>query len=336
MDTGVKGCSLHIIVAVAENGVIGKEDNIPWWLNADMKHFALLTKGHMLIMGRKTHESILARNGRMLPGRGTVVITRQKDYEVPEGCIVVSSWEDALKRVQGCGIVYVCGGAEIYTQALPLATRLHVTYVNASPEGDAHFRFNREEWFLDSTQRHEADDRNEHSFAFCTYVRNSPKPAQVSDRRQEGFMMMEHARTSDQYHVMSRIASERVCSFCPEHRGLNDLMPCLRQGRFWSLRPNRWPYENAWLHLLLILERHAENMSDLTAEEWTELHEHLSWIEKKYELSGGAIGIRFGDPRMNGATVDHLHVHLIVADQDTSVPGYQRVRFAMGPKPLAP
>lgn len=128
-----------LIAAVGANGVIGRDNDLPWRIREDLQHFKQLTLGHTLVMGRKTYDSI----GRPLPGRRTVVVTRQPDWEA-EGVDVVHDVETALKQD---GDIYVAGGGEIYRQALPYADRLELTEVDQSPDGDITFpTFDRSEW----------------------------------------------------------------------------------------------------------------------------------------------------------------------------------------------
>ncbi len=124
-----------IIVAMDKNRVIGKDGKIPWHLPNDLKHFRELTMGHVIIMGRKTFESI----GKPLPGRVNVVLTRQKNY-APQGVVVHHSLEDALSVFADSPKVFIIGGAEIYREALPLMDKLYVTEINAVIwQGDTYF-----------------------------------------------------------------------------------------------------------------------------------------------------------------------------------------------------
>lgn len=123
-----------IIAAIARNGVIGRDNTLPWHLPEDLKRFRALTMGHHIVMGRKTYESL----GRLLPGRTTVIVSRSADYVVP-GAIVTGSLKQAL---QACGDdeeVFVIGGAQLYREALPMADRLYVTWIERDFEGDAQF-----------------------------------------------------------------------------------------------------------------------------------------------------------------------------------------------------
>lgn len=136
---------IKIIVAMAENGVIGNNNKIPWNLSSDLKRFAELTTGHTLIVGRKTHESIIQKLGHPLPNRKTIVITRQKNYSAPE-CEIASSWEEA-KSIAGTGEIFVIGGAEVYSLAIPEAETIYLTIIHCSCKGDAFFpKYNAINW----------------------------------------------------------------------------------------------------------------------------------------------------------------------------------------------
>ena len=158
--------TISLIVAVAENGVIGQDNGLPWRLPGDLRRFKALTMGKPIIMGRKTYDSI----GKPLPGRTNIVITRQSDLHL-SGCIVVGSLAEALSCINAEEYM-VIGGADIYRQALPLAQRVYLTQVHATIEGDAFFPA------LDSTQWHEraredvvADAQHLYAHSFITLER---------------------------------------------------------------------------------------------------------------------------------------------------------------------
>ncbi|MGB3073045.1 MAG: dihydrofolate reductase [Candidatus Moraniibacteriota bacterium] len=127
---------LSIIAAISENRVIGNAGKIPWHLKDDWRRFKERTLGHVIIMGRKTYESI----GRPLPGRTNIVITRDTGREIP-GCVVVGSLAEALERARAIETeeVFICGGGQIYAEALSQADRLYLTVVHAIMDGDAFF-----------------------------------------------------------------------------------------------------------------------------------------------------------------------------------------------------
>lgn len=158
---------ISIIVATSKNSVIGKDGEIPWYLPVDLKHFASKTKGNTVLMGRKTHESIIKRLGHPLPDRKSIILTTQKDFDAP-GCTVVNTWDEAMKATVGENI-FVSGGAEIYKLALPYADKLILTLVDTEIEGDTFFSFNKDEWNLLSEEPHSKDDKNKFDYTFYEY-----------------------------------------------------------------------------------------------------------------------------------------------------------------------
>jgi dihydrofolate reductase len=149
---------IHIIAAVAENGVIGANNKLPWRLPEDLKRFKALTMGHTLVMGRKTFDSI----GRPLPGRTTIVITRDRSW-THEGVITAHGLDEALAHP---GELFVAGGGEIYSQAMAKADKLHLTHVKQRVEGDAFFPVIDEKiWRAVEREPHDG-------FEFVTYIRS--------------------------------------------------------------------------------------------------------------------------------------------------------------------
>lgn len=162
--------TISLVAAMAKNRVIGVDNQLPWHLPADLKHFKALTVGKPIIMGRKTFCSL----GKPLPNRTNIIITHQKDFVAP-GCVVCHSIDTALKHVQPCDEVMIIGGANIYQQFLPLAHRLYITYVDVELAGDSYFPdFSFERWRLMSNEQHLADERNAYNYAFTLYERVLP------------------------------------------------------------------------------------------------------------------------------------------------------------------
>ncbi len=160
--------NIALIVAVAENGVIGQDNGLPWRLPGDLKRFKALTMGKPIIMGRKTYESI----GKPLPGRTNIVITRQTDLQLA-GCLVAGSLPEACNSVAADELM-VIGGADIYRQALPLARRIYLTQVHASVSGDAWFpELEQDQWREVSREDVPADPQHEHAYSFITLERVS-------------------------------------------------------------------------------------------------------------------------------------------------------------------
>lgn len=160
---------ISLIAAVADNGVIGVDNTLPWHLPDDLRYFKELTTGHAIIMGRRNYESI----GRPLPKRHNIVVTRNADYQAP-GCTVVRSIDEAFAAAADDPEIFVIGGGEIYQQSLSRADRLYLTLVHTKPAGDAHFPdFARDAWREISRREHPADDRHAHPFTFVTLERRS-------------------------------------------------------------------------------------------------------------------------------------------------------------------
>ncbi|MER8440338.1 dihydrofolate reductase [Mesorhizobium sp. M1312] len=164
-----------IYVAIAENGVIGRDGGLPWRLSSDLKRFKADTMGKPIIMGRKTYEGI----GRPLPGRLNIVVTRDKAWRA-EGVDVVHSLDEAISLAKvrgrcmaGADEICVIGGGEIYAQALPLADRLHVTHILAAVDGDAHLPpINPDLWHIVRSQDVPAGEKDSHATRYSVYERS--------------------------------------------------------------------------------------------------------------------------------------------------------------------
>ncbi|MDR6803794.1 dihydrofolate reductase [Dyadobacter sp. BE34] len=164
---------ISIIVAAAENGAIGKDNQLLWRLPDDLKRFKQLTLGHPMIMGRKTFESI----GKPLPGRTSIVITRSADFAF-EGVIVVHSLEEALKKAKEIDEKEACivGGGEIYRQSQDIATHIYLTRVHTEIEGDTFFEIeNPDAWTETERVLHEPDERHFFPFEFINYIKKADK-----------------------------------------------------------------------------------------------------------------------------------------------------------------
>jgi dihydrofolate reductase len=181
-----------LVAAIAENGVIGRNNTLPWRLKSDMAHFRARTLGKPVVMGRKTYLSI----GKPLQGRTTIVISRDAAFAAP-GIVVAASFEAALAAARGdalrrnVGAIVIAGGADIYAQAMPLATHLFITHVRMRVDGDARFpTIDPRLWREIDQSEHEAGVEDEAGFAFVNYVRSASSaaaaakqpPPQASDR----------------------------------------------------------------------------------------------------------------------------------------------------------
>lgn len=170
---------ISLLVAMDEKRGIGKDGKLPWRLSSDLKRFRELTMGHHLIVGRKTFESI----GKALPGRRTIVVTRNLEFK-PDGCQVAVSLEAAIEtaRINGETEAFVIGGADIYAQALDIADWIYLTQVHAEVDADTFFpELNTDQWTEGDADRYPADKRNQHAFTFRVLERNRDRtPNQAS------------------------------------------------------------------------------------------------------------------------------------------------------------
>ena len=157
---------ISFIVAMDENRVIGKDNQLPWHLPEDLKFFKRVTMGHPIAMGRKTHESI----GRVLPGRENIIITRQAGYE-SEGCTVFYSVDDFVTYSRGQDDeIFVIGGAEIFKETFPYADRLYITHINDQFAGDTFFpEYVFQHWELVSCEKGVKDEKNPYDYEFRIY-----------------------------------------------------------------------------------------------------------------------------------------------------------------------
>jgi dihydrofolate reductase len=168
---GAAALELELVVAVAENDVIGRGNRLPWHLPADLRHFKALTLGKPVLMGRKTYESI----GKALPGRTNIVLSRSAEFS-PSDCVVVKNLEDARITASTRSALMVIGGAEIFRQCQPFASRIHLTLIHSQIEGgDTVFAgWRGAHWREVSRERHEADDKHAFAYSFITLERNGP------------------------------------------------------------------------------------------------------------------------------------------------------------------
>ncbi len=165
---------VSIIAAVAENGVIGRDGELPWRLSSDLRRFKEITLGNPVVMGRKTWESI----GTPLPGRANIVVTRNAGL-VAEGADIATDIETALKTARcraaeaGVNEIFVIGGAALYEAALGLADRLYLTEVQAAVSGDTHFpNIDRTRWREIGRETRLAGEKDDHPHAFVTFKRD--------------------------------------------------------------------------------------------------------------------------------------------------------------------
>jgi dihydrofolate reductase len=169
----VKQLPLALVVAVAENGVIGRNGQLPWRIPGDLKHFKSVTMGKPVVMGRKTYDSI----GKPLPGRANIVLTRDKDWRA-DGVLVGHSLEEALRladaeaRKTGAAEIAVIGGSALFEETLPIAAKIELTEVHARPEGDTYFpEYERAAFRETRREGPQQSEKDDHAYSVVTLER---------------------------------------------------------------------------------------------------------------------------------------------------------------------
>ena len=159
---------LTLIAAASENNALGKDNDLVWHLPDDFKRFKALTSGHYIVMGRKTFESF----PKPLPNRTHVIITRQKDYTVPEGCIVANSLKNAIELCPESEEIFIIGGGQIYKQSIGIADKIELTRVHTTVEADAFFpEIDEDIWEVIQSEYHPKDEKHKHDFTYLTFVK---------------------------------------------------------------------------------------------------------------------------------------------------------------------
>ena len=160
--------TITLIAAAAENNALGKDNDLVWHLPDDFKRFKAITSGHFIVMGRKTFESF----PKPLPNRTHIIITRQKEYQVPEGCLVATSIEEALQLCPQNEEVFIIGGGEIYKQSIEIADKIELTRVHTEVEADTFFpEIDQNNWKILEEEYHPKDEKHKFDFTYLTYLK---------------------------------------------------------------------------------------------------------------------------------------------------------------------
>ena len=139
---------------------------------------------------------------------------------------------------------------------------------------------------------------------------------------------IENAREGEQMKVMEQILSANHCPFCPDNLKKYHKQPIIKEGKYWLLTKNQWPYKNTKVHLMAIYTKHAQKLSEIDEEAGKELLEFFKWAEKEFEIAGGGFSMRFGDTDYSGGTVSHIHAQFIMPDFESK--DYEPVRIKIG------
>lgn len=214
---------LSLIVAMARNRVIGREGGLPWHLSSDLRNFKRLTMGHPIIMGRRTYESL----GRPLPGRTSIVITRQADFR-PAGVLVVGNVEDAIAAASSSGEAFVIGGATVFAEVLPLVQRMYITAVQAEVAGDTFFpAVDLAAWDLVEQSWHPPGENDDWPFEFRVYDRiassgshgNLSMTSSMENHLLELTQELLQSIASKNWEKYAALCDESLTCFEPEARG---------------------------------------------------------------------------------------------------------------------
>lgn len=311
---------LTIVAAVAANGVIGKDNDLPWYLPADLKRFKAITEHHAVIMGRKTYNSIIARLGHPLPNRVSIVLTSSSLPAAPN-VKTASSFTQALKLAQD-EPVFAIGGAAVFAAAMPIADRMLLTEIKGEIAGDVFFpQVDSSEWIETERISHKADDKNSYDYDFVTYERNKTARTKVAAYN------LAVARSETQRRQMQELGNRGVCAFCMENIATEQREPIELETNHWVVKKNDYPYKGTATHLLLIPKIHVTTFAKLTQDAQADFGATISKIEDKWQLVSYALGMRSGNMHRNGGSVAHLHAHIVVGDVDD--PDHEIVRFKM-------
>ena len=298
-----------LIVAYDRNRGIGFENTIPWLglQRGDMQHFRNTTMGNIVVMGRKTYESI----GSALVGRECRIVTRDSSFHVDDAEVFVNDHLGPLTMDEGDDReIFVIGGTQIYQKYLPAAHEILATEIDASYDVDTYFpELKPHRWTERERTSFESDERNKNPYDIVRYERVCGDYIDTSK-----------ARSEDQRAQFEQIELDCLCPFCIENIDSYHERKIVEHNE-WMITDNMIPYEGCDGHKLLIPKRHIEHPSLISPDEWQSLGSVIADITSNMEYGG--IAFRFGAISHTAASVAHLHIHVLHptdgSDQDTKV-----------------
>jgi dihydrofolate reductase len=305
--------TIAMIVAVGQNDEIGLSGELPWGhVPEDMKRFVALTSEHAILMGRKTHQSI----GRLLPKRQNYVATRTA--EVLSGAIPVrdldpflADWRDSDE------LLWVIGGAELYAHAEEFAERLEITRFSGKFQADTYFPAMHWSWWECSYRESEPSFSN-HEITGIVFE---------SWRKVAGWQapLYNHAaaRTDAQRAEMIRLERNRQCHFCNRM----DADKIILENTSWFVLANTFPYPNTKLHLLVIPKKHYLTLAEMPQSVRQSYLEIITEVENRFQLEAYSHFMRVGAMARTGASIAHLHGHVVVGDNEG--PDFEPVRVKL-------
>lgn len=317
---------ITVIAARSRNRVIGKDGLIPWSISADLSRFKALTSGSVVIMGRKTFESI----GKPLPNRVNIVVS-STFATGNENVWSVNSYEKAIHIAKDWKDkeIFIIGGERVYQSALNSdeVDAIELTLINTVIEdGDAFFPFTPpSQWKVVNESDIFIDENTGLEYA---YLRYEPS-VDYSDTTP--MLYLPAARFDEQAGYMEQILNDGVCPFCPQWLSWYHEAKVEFETEHWIVTKNDNPYTGTLQDILLIPKLHAENFLQLSEEERMDFGLTLSKAMRWFKLEFGAVGMRFGDMSRTGGSVAHLHAHIKVGDVDN--PDHQPIRFKMSSVP---
>jgi ATP adenylyltransferase len=351
---------VSMVVAASDNDVIGRGGALPWHVPGDLRRFRARTAGHVVVMGRVTHQSILGRLGHPLPGRTSVVVSTT--LAPPDGgqVRVARTPQEALELAAGLaaaagdGEFFVIGGEALYRQVLPAVDRVYLTRVHLVTDGDRAMPAGWLEAFELTGAEQDYDDASGITCSYLDYRRvaragGTPDPVvgatavpapgaagapaagavgALPHGAGTGRYCFENARNPEQLAEMRRLDAAGICLFCPDELARHPRQQILFATRHWSVTPNEFPYPGTALHLLLIPREHAGDMLELSEAARADFWQALAEVARRYELRHYGLGIRNGDCRLTGATIAHVHAHVLAGSGDDAAPPV-RMRFSV-------
>lgn len=311
---------IGIIVAMDSQRGIGNEGTLPWpRIGSDMRHFREITEGHVVVMGRRTYDSI----GRPLPHRHNVVVTSHP--LVAEAVQVVADPQAFLEPFRDSReMVWVIGGASLYELALPMASEMRITRVGemfAAESFPADVRFpDTELWQWEMREDVPVMDVEAKLMVyFQRWVRVAPAGSRLYE--------FSAARGPQQLEDMQNLQAADKCYMCfPNLRHTP-----LKAGKHWSVYLNTFPYRYTKVHCLIVPTCHHVTTATLSPEAMVEYFEMVNWIVRSYKLTGYSQFMRAGEMTLTGASIGHLHGHVISPDVDA--PDFENIKVKLGSRP---
>lgn len=297
---------ITIIAAMGKNGVIGDKGELPWLgkLPTELKRFKKFTMGNIVIMGRKTYESI----GEILPDRINIVLSRQKELSIP-GATIFNSLERALDftRSNLTGEIFIMGGGEIFKEGLKFADRVFLSVIDLEFNGDTFFPKLGQEWKEVSREKFKAGGKDLFDWEFVVFERKK-------------YVNLKNARDPEYRRGLEEIKEAGICPFCPKNLKKWHKSAILKRAGNWIITPaSLQKYDDIKFRFLLIGDEHKESFEELNLTDLSHIKELIIWVIKEYGIKGYGLTLRSGDMDITGASVCHLHFHLIVPEDNKVV-----------------